>query len=256
MVEIPSIILGGIALPKLNTEPGLKEVVASIQNALSGRWGRCDERGKVVADPRLSLNEVLTQKPFYGDYRSLWREGATRFFSEHWTLHLITSDGNKHQVSIGRCEGLPYNELFIAADLTDSTVRTYLRLALSLYVSFEPYYLFVDAPENLPGRKEYETGRLPLFWANWYGPKLVQMIGVDFLLKAPVHEAKSLVDGGVFLQVSPSLRIHLQRGWSDDFKRYFRGKRVQWAKYEDFTGFIIEERNGILHIRPVERRTH
>jgi len=51
-----------------------------------------------------------------------------------------------------------------------------------------------NIPHALPG----------LFWANFFGPEYVDLLGREKLLSSPVHEVRQLQDGGLLLLLSES----------------------------------------------------
>lgn len=226
-------VLGLAVSNKLRWDEGLREIVSKIQQALGGQWGRKDGLGKLSPDPHLTLEDVFTASPFYGDYRKWWERGETRECSENWQIHLIGCAGRHHFLTINRCGALPYNDLVIAADLpVPEGVSSYQELAASLYALAEPWFVFVDAPQSLPDRKTYEGRQVPMFWCNWYCPDLVSAAGgKQLLLEVPAYEVKEIPSGGVYLQVTPSLYEHVREGWNNQLKRHFRGKRIRWASY-------------------------
>jgi hypothetical protein len=81
-----------------------------------------------------------------------------------------------------------------------------LALALSLVHHLRPAYGWVDASgENLPAGHRIAARMLDyIFWANFFGPEYVEMIGEDFLAGAPGFQTTPLDGGGVLFLATQS----------------------------------------------------
>lgn len=99
-----------------------------------------------------------------------------------------------------------------------SQVENFLKLSIKIYSLLSPEYgsihqtsdkielstiqdpvygktvLPTDLRKGLPG----------IYWANYFGPQLVERIGKKKLLSIPVESVMELVDGGVLIITSPS----------------------------------------------------
>ena len=90
--------------------------------------------------------------------------------------------------------------------VVDRVALGLLRLAMELYPRFRPRFGSIDEMAWGKARAERTIAGPPpmLYWANFFGPELVESLGREFLLQSPCWRVVELDDGGVLLVASES----------------------------------------------------
>lgn len=89
----------------------------------------------------------------------------------------------------------------------DAIADGLLDLGMLLYAVLKPQYGWVDLPKRkyLPGGKDISEFRVrSFFWANWFGPAMVEKFGRGFLMKVPAFRVQELEDGGIVVVAMPT----------------------------------------------------
>jgi hypothetical protein len=89
----------------------------------------------------------------------------------------------------------------------DAIAEGLLDLGMFLYAALKPQYGWVDMPKKkyLPGGKDICEFRVrSFFWANWFGPAMVEKFDRRFLMKVPAFRAQELENGGIVVVATPT----------------------------------------------------
>ncbi len=92
-----------------------------------------------------------------------------------------------------------------------------------LYPRLRPKYGWIDEMgSNVPGATRImKTGLKYIFWANFFGPAYVEMLGREFLLAAPGWKKQELEDGGILYVLTKSY-VQSQSEPAKEALDYFR----------------------------------
>ena len=96
-------------------------------------------------------------------------------------------------------------------------IDSFLHLSRSIYHLMQPDYGSIHQTQNTLDMLTYDTklgkktvatdlnkGIPGIYWANFFGPKIVAKIGKERLLSVPSNKTMQLHDGGLLILTSPS----------------------------------------------------
>jgi hypothetical protein len=96
--------------------------------------------------------------------------------------------------------------LLQSASQGDAYASRQLDFASMLYEKLSPQYAWIDTfGGHRPSKQHILRSELQyIFWANFFGPRIVTEIGRDILRGAPAHLGRDLADGGFLCVVTKS----------------------------------------------------
>jgi hypothetical protein len=137
--------------------------------------------------------------------------------------------------------------LFSEIDQTEG----FLQMSIALYELLHPLYGFIHQTEDKVERstvynEKYGKTAIPvnlnkgipgIFWANFFGPDFVEMVGKSKLLIAPSFKTIELSDGGILILTSssPLNPSHLQNRKKQKELYVFLGANMFYPNFQEFT---------------------